>query len=241
MCVTHINHLDRNPATVDPPFHDRRPASWRQDGTVPRILPATPEAVALAIAALVNERTGRVRLALDGAPAADPAALAQRVVAALESRPTVHVRSDRFWRPASIRFERGRRNPSAWLHDWLDDVALRREVLDRFLDTGLVLPELRDPVTDRSVKASVIALPANGVVIVSGTALLGRGLPFDATVHIRLSPAALERRTPTDLAWTLPALATYQSDCRPDDVADLVIRDDDPRHPAIVERSRLSG
>jgi hypothetical protein len=72
------------------------------------------------------------------------------------------------------------------------------------------------------------------VVVVSGSVLLGRGLPFDVAVHLALSPGALVRRTPPDQAWTLPALARYAAERDPLGAADLVVRWDDPRHPAIV-------
>jgi hypothetical protein len=45
-----------------------------------------------------------------------------------------------------------------------------------------------------------------------------------------MSAPALARRTPADESWTLPAYARY--DARS---ADLVVRMDDPRHPALIE------
>jgi len=53
-------------------------------------------------------------------------------------------------------------------------------------------------------------------------------------VHLELSPAALARRTPTDLEWTLPAYARYADEVDPAAVADMVVRLDDPRHPAVA-------
>ncbi len=195
---------------------------------------STPEGVAEAVVALLGP--GRARVLVDGADAADPAALGDRLVAALAPRPAVHVPASSFWRPAGQRFEYGKQDEDAFLHDWLDDGALHREVLDRFLDSGRVLPALRDPVTDRSVRAAVVELPEDGVVIVSGAVLLGRGLPAEVAVHLRLTPAALVRRTPDDQAWTLPALGRYVAECDPESLADLVVRVDDPRHPALVVR-----
>jgi hypothetical protein len=93
---------------------------------------------------------------------------------------------------------------------------------------------LRDPATDRSLRPTLVELPADGVVVVAGSALLGRGLPFDVAVHVHLSDAALARRTPEDEAWTLPALARYQREREPTVLADLVVRADDPLRPAIV-------
>jgi hypothetical protein len=207
-----------------------------QDRAVAEVSASTPEGVVDAVAALVGEHPGRVRLVVDGADAADPHGRAGRVVAALAPRPAVQVRADSFWRPAGQRLEYGRQDEEAWLRDWLDEGALRREVLDTFPLSGRVLPALRDPVTDRSVRSGVRTLPADGVVVVSGAVLLGRGLPFDLVVHLRLSPAALARRTPDDQAWTLPALGRYVAETHPEEVADLVVRCDDPRHPALVRR-----
>jgi hypothetical protein len=197
---------------------------------------STPDRVAAAIAELVAARAGRVRVAIDGATAADPHDLAWRVVEALAPRRALHVRADRFWRPASLRLEFGREDEDSYLDGWLDEDALRREVLDPFVESGRALPELRDPVTDRSLRADVVQLPDDGVVVVSGSVLLGRWLPFDVTVHVRLSPAALARRTPPDEAWTLPALERYAHERDPEGTADLVVRADDPRRPALVRR-----
>ena len=200
------------------------------------VLPATPDGVVRAVVALVDAHRGRVRVAVDGAPAADPHALAARVLEALAPRPALHVRADAFWRSAGLRLELGREDPDSWLDSWLDDAALRREVLDRFPATGRVLPALRDPLTDRSLRAAAVEMPADGVVLVSGSALLGRLLPFDVAIHVRLSPAALARRTPAAEAWTLPALARYAEERDPEGAADLVVRADDPRHPALAVR-----
>jgi len=75
------------------------------------------------------------------------------------------------------------------------------------------------------------------VLLVDGCLLLGRGLPFDLTIHLRLSTAALARRTPADEQWTLPAYARYEAEAGPGRAADLVVRLDDPRHPAITAKA----
>jgi hypothetical protein len=188
--------------------------------------------VVTAITDLLQSHVGRVRVAIDGADAADPAALAESVVAAVPTRLIVHVRASTFWRQAALRLEQGRHDEESWLDGWLDESALRREVLD--VASGRVLPALRDPHTDRALRLAPVELPPTGVVLVSGAALLSRGLPFDMTVHLHLSSAALARRTPLDEAWTLPALERYETERRPDASADLVVRWDDPAHPALI-------
>jgi hypothetical protein len=78
------------------------------------------------------------------------------------------------------------------------------------------------------------------VVVVVGWFLLGRWLPFELTVHVALSPAARRRRVPeTDAARELPAWERYDAEVSPASSADLVIRADDPAHPALVDRLRI--
>ena len=196
--------------------------------------PSSPEGVVTAVLDLLTGRPGRVRLAVDGAPRAEAHALAQAVVAA-HGR-AVHVPAEGFWRPAGQRFEHGRQDPDDWLHVWLDDGSLEREVLVRAVERGEVVPALRDPLTDRSVHARPVPLPDPGAVVVSGSGLLGRGLPFDVSVHLQASAAALRRRLPPEEQWLLEPLARYAQERRPAETADLVVRVEDPRRPALVRR-----
>ncbi|MFE9656916.1 uridine kinase [Micromonospora sp. NPDC006431] len=206
-----------------------------------RIRPITPERL---VTELTDRLTGaavagRLRVAVDGPPAADPDALAGALVDPLRAagRPVLHVRAADFLRPASLRLEHGRTNPDAYYEDWLDEAGLRREVLGPAGPdgSGQVLPSLWDAATDRASRAAYVELPAGAVVLVSGSLLLGGGLPFDVTVHVELSPAALDRRTDPELRWTLPAFARYADEVTPASFADVVVRADDPRHPALVE------
>jgi hypothetical protein len=195
--------------------------------------PTTPEGVLDAVLALVD-RPGRTRLAVDGAPAQEAHALAA-AVAARHGR-AVHVRAESFWRPAGQRFEHGREDPQAWLEEWLDEAALEREVLRRAVEVGEVVPAIREPATDRSVRSAPVLVPEPGLVVVSGSALLGRGLSFDRTVHLQASAAALRRRLPDEEQWLAVPLEQYAEARRPDELADLVVRVEDPRHPALVRR-----
>ena len=198
------------------------------------IQPSSPKGVVDAIVALISSQPGRLRVAIDGAEAAEPEHLAEQVVGGLAPRRALLVRAHHFWRQASLRLEDGRHDADAWLDRWLDEAALRREVLDPCAETGRVLPALRDPATDRSIRSSHVQLPPDGVVVVAGSVLLGRGLPLDLAVHVHLTPAALARRTPDDQDWTLPALARYERERDPALLADLVVRADDPLRPALV-------
>ncbi|PSK62033.1 hypothetical protein B0E53_06068 [Micromonospora sp. MH33] len=206
-----------------------------------RVRPITPELLVTDLAARLAGVAvpGRLRVAVDGPPAAEPDALAAALVDPLRAagRPVLHVRAADFLRPASIRLEHGRTNPDAYYGGWVDEAGLRREVLDPAGPdgSGRLLPSLWDAAADRASRAPYVELPPGGVVLVSGALLLGGGLPFDVAVHLVLSPAALDRRTDPELRWTLPAFARYADEVDPASFADVVVRADDPRHPALVE------
>jgi hypothetical protein len=192
---------------------------------------------------VVDLRPGRwLLVAIDGAPATDTAHLADALVDPIRAggRPTLRVRAEDFLRPASLRFEHGRTDPDAFYDDWLDVGALRREVLDPLGDngSGRVLPSLWDAASDRASRAGYVSLPAGGVVLLDGALLLGRGLPFDLTVHLSLSAGALARTVAADLRWTLPAFHRYTTEIAPERLADVVVRVDDARRPAIVHNRR---
>ncbi|MEV5281077.1 uridine kinase [Streptomyces sp. NPDC051994] len=177
-----------------------------------------------------------LRIGIDGAAAARPAEPAQRLAESLRvrGRSVLTVSTEGFLRPASLRYEYGREDPDTYYDGWFDTGALWREVfgpLERG-GTGRVLPDLWDPVTDRATRTPYRSLPEGGVLIVHGPLLLGRWFPFDLTVHLRLSAAALRRRTDESARWTLTAFERYETEVRPADAADVVVRVDDPRHPA---------
>ncbi|MEV4746507.1 uridine kinase [Streptosporangium sp. NPDC049248] len=204
------------------------------------ITPISPSSLVEEVADRVDAepRDSWVRVALDGAPAAQPGDLADALVdpLRLRGREVLRVLSADFLRPASLRFEYGRTDPESFYTDWFDYKGLVREVLGPLAPgrSGKVLPTLWDSTIDRATRAPYVTVAPGGVLLLAGPLLLGRGLPFDLTVHLRLSPGALARRTPDEERWTLPAYARYEAEVAPARVADLVVRVDDPRHPALV-------
>lgn len=178
----------------------------------------------------------RPRVAFDGAPAARPGDLARRVSEALRlrGRPSLVVGTEGFLRPASLRFEYGHEDVEAYYDGWFDVPALWREVFGPLEPggTGRVLPDLWDPVTDRATRSPYAELPPGGLLLLHGPLLLKNWFPFDLTVHVRLSPGALRRRTPETGHWTLPAHERYEAEADPAATADVLVRADDPRHPA---------
>lgn len=179
-----------------------------------------------------------LRMAFDGAPAAEPERLADALVDPLRrhGHPTLRVELRDWLRPASVRLEQGRTNPDAYYEQWYDLGALGRELLGPLAPsgTGRVLPAYWDAGTDRSARASYVDVPDGGVLLLSGPLLLGAGLELDLIVHCALSRPALVRRTPPETQWTLPAFDRYEREVEPASLADVVVRIDDPRHPAVV-------
>jgi hypothetical protein len=202
-----------------------------------QITPVTPVRLVDEVVELVDVRPGRVRLALDGPPPTRPLTLAERVADELRmrGRMAVVVSACDFLRPASVRLEFGREDPDEFLDGWLDAGGLRREVLDPAGPggSGRVLPRLWDAAADRAHRDRYVELPANGVVLLAGALLLGRGLPVDLAVHLRMTPAALARTLPDDEAWTLPAYTRYTEERAPETEAALVVLADHPTRPAL--------
>lgn len=212
-----------------------------------RPTPISPDALAdllteLCLAALPGDGPARPRVAIDGAPVADGRALADTVADQLERRgvPALRVSTDWFLRPASLRFEHGRHDPLSYAEEWLDVGALRREVLDPLGPggSGRWLPTRWDPDWDRATREPYRQAPERAVLLLDGWLLFDRSLPFDLCVHLWMSMAALRRRTPEDQRWTLPAYQLYAGRFAPAGPVrpDVLVRCDDPRHPAVEVR-----
>lgn len=176
-------------------------------------------------------KPGRQNVAIDGAAATRPDELGEAVVTSLraQGRLAVHVRSADYLRPASLRFELGRTNPESYYERWVDLSALGREALNR---SGRILTTFWNPKTDRATRAGYVD---GDVVVLSGQLLLGAGLDLDLSVHLGMSMLVLARKTPPELAWTVPAFERYEDEVSPASFADLVVRMNDPDHPAVMD------
>ncbi|MBO9556763.1 MAG: uridine kinase [Cellulomonas sp.] len=200
------------------------------------VTPVTRQALVAHVVARVLAVPGRRRVVVDGAAVLRPADLADALVDPLRAagRAVARVHADDFLRPASLRWEHGRHDADAYLDDRLDVAALAREVLDPFAAEGRYLPTLWDAATDRATRAGYMTAPQGAVLVVDGELLLGRWLDVDLTVHLAARPATLARLVPEADRWQLPAFARYADETAPETVADVVVRVDDPRRPALV-------
>jgi hypothetical protein len=202
--------------------------------------PADPDSLPDLLAGYLHDvrAPGRaLRVAIDGPLCAHPAQFSASLVEPLRSRglDAVVISADTFWRDASLRLEFGRQDALSY-RTWLDAAALKREVLDPVGPggSGQYLPSLRDPVSNRSSREPFRTVAPATVLIVAGEFLLDGALPFDVTVHLALSAAARERCTPAEDRWTLVAHEDYNRDVAPVERADVVVKLDDPRHPAVA-------
>lgn len=237
-CVVAAEPDERAPRRRD--GRRRRTGAGGDDGRV-RLEPITWERLSDAFAAHADglrpaDGGPWLKVAVDGAPAARTGELAERVAEALRirGRAVFVVSTQGFLRPASLRYEYGKEDPDSYFDSWFDTGALWREVFGPLEagGSGRVLPDLWDPATDRATRSPYQRLPEGGVLVVHGPLLLGHWFPFDASVHLRLSPGALRRRTEESERWTLPAFARYEDEVAPAGRADAVVRADDPLHPA---------
>lgn len=202
--------------------------------------PVDRDGLAGHLAERITATPGRLRVIVDGPPPAGPVALARAVADLLRGRgrAALAVDADDFLRPASVRLEFGRTDPDMYLDGWLDEPALRREVLGPVAPdgSGAVLPRLRDTHRDRAFRDAPVPLGAHGVVLLGGGRLLGRGLPADLTVHLRMGRAALERGLDPDEAWIAQAYDRYASEGDPGAYADVLVMADHPERPALRDR-----
>lgn len=206
-----------------------------------RYAPISPQALAGQLIDLLLRRHSDprpARVALDAPGFVELAPLTEALRTGLQAlgRPVAVVRTRDFYRDASLRFEYGKTDVESFYTGWLDVGALQREVLSPLAEGGHYLPALRDEATNRASRAQPASLAASGVLLVCGELLLGTGLSFDMSIHFDLSRSARKRLVPEDRRWTLPAFDRYDLDVGPVGLADVVIRYDDPNHPAISVR-----
>ena len=203
-----------------------------------RFVPLTPARLVADLAKWISElELARPRIGIDGPIEIGAAGLADAVAAELPAlgRPAVRVSTSWWWRPASLRLELGRTDVDMLLGGWVDDAALRRELLDPLGPggTGRYLRRLRDPVTDRSVREDRIPVER------AGRAAAGRPVPAGGRAAAgcrRARPgfaATLARSLPPDRQWWLRGVRPVPAEDRRSMSAAVVVAYDHPAAPAI--------
>ncbi|WP_040809702.1 hypothetical protein [Nocardia concava] len=200
---------------------------------MPAFTAITPDGLLDLIAERAMGMRGYAMIAVDGADAADPVAVAGGVAERLrgQGRPAEVVSLHDFVRPASVRLEYDRDSEFTYRTGWFDYAAVNREVLKSLRDGGRYLPALWDERADRSARARIREAAEGTVLFLAGPMLLGRGLDFDLTVALRMSEGALRRRTDADEMFTVDGLLEYQRE-HPEE-PDLLVAWDHPDRPAL--------
>lgn len=220
-----------------------------------RVVPVTPSGLVDRLADAAHDLHApaataghAVRVGVDSAVTGDGAMLADALGVALRERglAVLRVAQEGFVRPRSLRLELGADDPDAAWERWYDDAGLRREVLDPLGPSGAMtwVPSLWDVETDRSSRAPRQVAAPGAVAIVDGRFLLRWELAdaFDLVAHLQTSPSCQARRL-TEEAERARVLASWQRYLDETDpaarllrgaAAGVVVRHDDPRHPALV-------
>lgn len=150
-------------------------------------------------------------------------------------RPVIRASTRCWWRPSALRLELGREDVDMLLTGWVDDRALRRELIEPVVDgTRSYITQLRDPDTDRSIRQRPQPAVAGGILLLDGPFLLACELPLDALVALHISQGALRRALATENSWWAAAFARYVEEYRPADRAQVLISYDHAAAPAVA-------
>ncbi len=196
------------------------------------------------------------RVAIDGIDAAGKTRLADDLAAALAGsrRPVLRASIDGFHNPREVRYRLGPDSPEGYYADSFDLPALRRLLLDPLGPGGdrRIQTALFDFRADRPVESPVVTAAPDAILLFDGVFLQRPELAdtWDLILFVKVTfdtvlaraaardagllggPAAVEARY---RARYIPAQQRYLADCRPAQRADLVIVNDDPELPFLVE------
>ena len=185
---------------------------------------------------LVAARPGRVRLAVDGPPPTNPRALADAVAVELRARGRATIVVDAGGLPASRRrygWSSGARTRtcSSTAGSTSAACAARCSNPRRRADRAGCCPGCGTPTRTGPTATPTSRCPRTAWSCSPAALLLGRGLPLDVAVHLRMTddgpgPSAAGRQR-----WTLPAYARYAAENTPEENADLLVLADHPDRP----------
>jgi uridine kinase len=197
-----------------------------------------------------------LRVAIDGITASGKTTFALEVVQLVRERgrPCVHVSMDGFHQPRAMRYRQGRDSAEGYYDDAYDYPALRAALLDPLGAGGdrRYRTSIHDLARDAPAQSPVEVAPEALVVVVDGTFLQRRELnnAWDVVVYLRVSFAAARARgterdaellgSPADAARKYDlryhaACRRYVEEVDPEGAADIVVDNDDPLHPRVVE------
>jgi uridine kinase len=198
-----------------------------------------------------------MRIAIDGRTAAGKTTLSDELAARIgnRGRPVIRTSIDGFHRPKVERYARGRYSAEGYYHDARDLPAVTNLLLIPLgpRGDGTYRTASFDLENDRPIEQEPRLAPTDAVLIVDGTFLQRPELRehWDLTIFLKTSADTAERRAVgrdaaqfggVDAARKLyaeryrGAFDLYEGLCAPEDIADVVLTNDDLQWPEILIR-----
>ena len=201
------------------------------------------------------ERPHPLRVAIDGPDAAGKTTLAEELAEPLRARgrPVIRASVDGFHNPASVRHARGDDSPEGYYRDSFDCRALAESLLIPLGPGGsrLYRTAVFDYRTDAEARAPAREAEVNAVLLFDGVFLLRTELAgyWDFTIFVEASfETIVARAVRRDAALFggveevrrrygrryVPGQRLYFDECRPQERAQVVVDNNDPRNPFIL-------
>lgn len=199
-----------------------------------------------------------LRVAIDGRPAVGKTTLADELAVVLRARGHDVIRAtiEGFLLPRSQRYRRGEDSPEGCYHDSFDFDALLRVLLDPLGPDGdrRFQQAVYDRDTDTALSPPVTSAAADAVLLFDGVFLLRPELIdrwdlrifVSAAIEETLARARIRDLVPMESAARveqrflnryLPSQQHYFDTVRPTELADIIVHNDDPQHPAWEART----
>ena len=211
------------------------------------------------------ERPHPLRVAIDGVDAAGKTTLSCELIAELRrlGQPVIQSSIDGFHNPRTIRYRRGSTSPEGYFHDSFDYRAVTDYLLIPLGPGGnrRYRTAVFDYRSDQTVEVPFLTAPENAILIFDGIFLQRPELAcyWDISIFVDVSSeialARAEKRYMSNNGKNersngvyalhqryqiryIPAQREYLESCHPDEVADILIDNNDLASPEII-RSRL--
>jgi uridine kinase len=211
------------------------------------------------------ERPHPLRVAIDGVDAAGKRTIACELIAELRrsGQPVIQSSTDGFHNPRTIRYRRGSTSPEGYFHDSFDYRAITEYLLIPLGPGGnrRYRTAVFDYRSDQTVEVPFLTAPKNAVLVFDGIFLQRPELAgyWDISIFVDVSTeialARAENRYMSNngkdersngvhdlhqryLIRYIPAQKEYLESCHPDEVADILIDNNNLASPVII-RSRL--